>query len=72
MFERTDHPAAPWHVVPSDNKKAARLNCLSHILACIPHAPVSAKIQNLPSRISKPQLLKTSGTEMKRRVPLIY
>ena len=33
MLRRTDHAAAPWKVVPSDNKKAARLNCISDLLS---------------------------------------
>ena len=33
MLRRTDHPAAPWLVVPSDNKKVARLNCISDLLS---------------------------------------
>ena len=72
MFERTDHPAAPWHVVPSDDKKAARLNCLSHILDSIPHEEVPAEIQALPPRASDPQSLDTSGTEVERYIPLKY
>ena len=72
MFARTDHGAAPWHVVPSDDKKAARLNCLHHIIAHIPHDPLPAEIQALPPRISKPEELETSGTEQERCVPLIY
>jgi polyphosphate kinase 2 len=37
MFEATDTDAAPWHIVPSDNKKSARLNCISHLLGTIPY-----------------------------------
>lgn len=35
MFAHTDIKQAPWWVVPSDDKKAARLNCLSHLLSMI-------------------------------------
>jgi len=31
-FQYTDIKQAPWYVVPSDDKKAARLNCISHLL----------------------------------------
>jgi len=37
MFEVTDTDDAPWHVVPSDDKKRARLNCISHLLSTIPY-----------------------------------
>jgi polyphosphate kinase 2 len=32
-FEYTDIKQAPWYVVPSDDKRTARLNCMSHILS---------------------------------------
>jgi hypothetical protein len=32
-FEHTDIKQAPWYVVPSDDKRSARLNCISHILS---------------------------------------
>jgi polyphosphate kinase 2 len=37
MFEATDTDHAPWHVVPSDDKKRARLNCITHFLNQIPY-----------------------------------
>ena len=37
MFEATDTEWAPWHLVPSDDKKRARLNCISHLLSQIPY-----------------------------------
>jgi polyphosphate kinase 2 len=35
MLEATDTEAAPWHIVRSDDKKRARLNCISHLLSQI-------------------------------------
>ena len=32
MLARTDHPAAPWYVVPSDNKQTAQLNVMQFLL----------------------------------------
>jgi polyphosphate kinase 2 len=37
MFVHTDVPEAPWYVVEADNKKEARLNCISHLLSKIPY-----------------------------------
>jgi len=37
MFAYTDIRQSPWYVVESDNKKAARLNCISHLLSKIPY-----------------------------------
>ena len=32
MLEATDTKHAPWHIVRSDDKKRARLNCIAHLL----------------------------------------
>ena len=37
MLEATDTPAAPWHVVPADDKRRARLNLIRHMLSSIPY-----------------------------------
>lgn len=37
MFKYTDTKQSPWYVVPADNKKRARLNCISHLLSKIPY-----------------------------------
>ena len=50
MFEYTDSPHAPWHVADSNDKKRARLNIISHILASIPYEPTPTKEVKLPRR----------------------
>jgi len=35
MFKYTDTKQSPWYVVPADNKKRARLNCINHLLGMI-------------------------------------
>src|SRR5215471_4315157 len=40
MLEATDTEAAPWYIVRSDDKKRARLNCISHLLGLIPYKKV--------------------------------
>jgi polyphosphate kinase 2 len=37
MLDATDTEHAPWHIVRSDSKKRARLNCISHLLSRIPY-----------------------------------
>jgi polyphosphate kinase 2 len=37
MIEATDTKVAPWYIVRSDDKRAARLNCIEHLLELIPH-----------------------------------
>lgn len=54
MFERTDIPEAPWHVVDADNKKAARLNVISHLLSLVPYATIEHPEIDLPPRQKRP------------------
>ena len=50
MFAATDIPESPWYVVKADNKRRARLNCISHFLSMIPYeAPPQQKVV-LPPR----------------------
>src|SRR5262249_35711004 len=52
MFTATDLPYAPWFVVPSDDKRRARLNMIRHLLSRIPYEDVTRKEkqQKLPER----------------------
>jgi len=50
MLERTHIPEAPWWVVPADDKKTARLNCISHLLAKIPYNETERPDVVLPPR----------------------
>ena len=49
MLKTTETKHAPWHVVHSDDKKRARLNCISHILSLIPYKKIHHKKVKLPS-----------------------
>jgi hypothetical protein len=53
MFKATDSKHAPWYVVRSDDKKRARLNCISHILKTIPYKLLSPERVKLPKRSDK-------------------
>ena len=48
MFLYTDIPEAPWYVVNSNDKRRARLNCISHLLTMIPHKELRAPAIELP------------------------
>jgi polyphosphate kinase 2 len=50
MLAYTDIKQAPWYVVPADDKKRARLNCISHILSQIPYEDVTRPEIALPER----------------------
>lgn len=48
MFAHTDIKQAPWYVVNADNKKCARLNVISHLLAQIPYEDLTPEPLKLP------------------------
>ncbi len=50
MFAATDIPESPWNVVEADDKKRARLNCISHLLSVIPYKDLTPKPIKLPPR----------------------
>jgi polyphosphate kinase 2 len=49
MFAYTDTKISPWYVVPADDKKRARLNCISHLLSLIPYEDLTPKPFKLPA-----------------------
>lgn len=53
MFKATDTKHAPWFLVRSDDKKGARLNCISHLLSMIPYGKVPHETVKLPKRKNK-------------------
>ncbi len=53
MLKVTDTKHAPWWIVPSDDKKRARLNVISHILKLIPYEKVKREKIELPKRDTK-------------------
>ena len=53
MLEATDTENSPWYIVRSDDKKRARLNCISHLLSLIPRERVPRKNVKLPKRSNK-------------------
>jgi polyphosphate kinase 2 len=53
MLKATDTDFAPWIIVPSDDKKRARLNCIRHLLKTIPHKDAPRTKIKLPKRSTK-------------------
>jgi polyphosphate kinase 2 len=50
MFVHSDTDAAPWYVVEADNKRAARLNCIAHLLSQVPYVVRERPQLLLPER----------------------
>lgn len=53
MLKATHSKHAPWYIVRSDDKKRARLNCISHLLKAIPYKNLSHAKVKLPKRSNK-------------------
>ena len=53
MLEATDTKWAPWHILRSDDKKRARLNCITYLLKLIPYKEVPREKVKLPKRSMK-------------------
>ncbi len=53
MLEATDTAESPWYIVRSDDKRRARLNCISHLLSVLPYKKVPKPTIKLPKRSVK-------------------
>jgi len=53
MLKATDTRTSPWHILRSDEKQAARLNAISHILSRVPYKELPHPKVKLPNRSSK-------------------
>ena len=71
MFAHTDIKQAPWYVVNADNKKCARLNCISHLLSMIPFEDLTPEPIKLPPRQSEQGYVRPPITDQ-TFVPEIY
>jgi polyphosphate kinase 2 len=68
MIRMSDSPAAPWWIVPSDDKKRARINVISHILSSIPYEHVPFDKPKLGKRQARPKDFE-ADIEVPRTVP---
>ena len=59
MIEATHTSWAPWHIVPADNKRRARLNLIRHLLESIPYKKVDIELPKIPKAQRRPK----DGTE---------
>jgi hypothetical protein len=50
MLKATSTEHAPWHIVNADDKKRARLNCITHLLTQIPYKELPRKAVKLGKR----------------------
>jgi ABC-type multidrug transport system permease subunit len=72
MLKATDTDYAPWHIIRSDDKKRARLNCISHLLDLIPWKQIPRKKIKLPKRSNKGFYDDQATLEGRRFIPEKY
>jgi polyphosphate kinase len=72
MLKATDTEEAPWYIVPSDDKKRARLNCISHLLSLIPYRQAPREKVKLPKRSKKAAYDDQATMKRRRFVPEMY
>ena len=72
MLKATDTKFAPWCIVRTDDKRRARLNCISHILKAIPAGKVPRSKVKLPKRSTGGRYDDQSGLKTRNFVSDIY
>jgi polyphosphate kinase 2 len=72
MLKATDTKFAPWYILRSDDKRRARLNCISHLLSMIPYQKVPREKVKLPSRSKKRAYDDEATLKGRRFVPEKY
>ena len=71
MLEFSDIDEARWWIVPADDKRRARLNCIHHILTSIPYEDVMPDPMELPPR-QDPGILVRPPFEEQNFIPELY
>ena len=72
MLKKTDTKIAPWFIVRSDDKKAARLNTISHLLSRIRYKKLPYEKVKLPGRSTKHAYDDNAAIARRRFVREIY
>ena len=70
MFAATDTPETPWYVVDANDKRRARLNCITHLLSLVPYEEVAREPVKFPKRQPKGDYVEPDYPY--RMVPAIY
>jgi hypothetical protein len=62
MLKKTHIPNSPWWIVAANDKKKARINCISHLLSQIPYGEVDHPKVELPERVHNPDYIRGPNT----------
>ncbi len=72
MFMASDTAMAPWHVLRSNDKRRARLNCIKHLLGLVPYEHVPVEAVEIPDRDAKHAYDDEAALAKRRQVPDAY
>ena len=72
MLEATDTKHARWYIVHSDNKKRARLNCITHLLSMIPYKKLPREKIKIPKRSNKGKYDDQATLKGRTFIPEVY
>lgn len=72
MLAATDCEESPWYIVPSDDQRTARLNCIRHILDTVPYEHYEPDPMNLPERDMSDAYDDAATLQGRRFVPQNY
>jgi polyphosphate kinase 2 (PPK2 family) len=72
MLKATDTEHAPWYIVQADDKKRARLNCITHLLSQIPYKDLTGERVELGKRNSNGEYDDQASTAERRFVPAVF
>lgn len=72
MFAFSDTDESPWYVVDANDKRRARLNCISHLLSKIPYKDLTPETILLPERQPFPKEYNRPSRDTLRYIPHIY
>ena len=72
MLSATDSDFAPWHILRSDDKRRARLNCIAHLLKLIPYEKLPREKVKLPKRSDKGEYDDAATIALRRFIEEVY
>ena len=72
MLRKTDTNISPWHIIRSNDKKRARLNCIAHLLKMIPYRKAPGEKVRLPPRDTRKRYDDQAPLKGRHFIPEVY
>ncbi len=72
MLQASDTRNAPWYIVRSNDKRRARLNCITHLLSTIPYEVIEQDIPEIPERSMDGEYDDVAALEGRNFIPEVF